>query len=92
VSSTYYKKDSYVTHTFANRSEHTIVFCLIPVERKKLLKDAGVEEIAEVWSDHNLITLTYQYEDKPHRKVYKKAIRRIDYSAYIHDRLSRRAS
>jgi hypothetical protein len=53
--STYYKKDSYVTHTFANKSEHTIDFCLIPVECKKLLKDAGVEEIAEVWSDHNLV-------------------------------------
>jgi hypothetical protein len=72
VSSTYYNKDSYVTHTFVNKSEQTIDFCLIPVEFKKLLKDAGVEEIAEVWSDHNLVTLTYQYEDKPHRKVYKK--------------------
>jgi hypothetical protein len=32
-----------------------------------------------------LVTLTYQYEDKPHRKIYKKAIRRIDYSVYSHD-------
>jgi hypothetical protein len=35
-------------------------------------------------------TITYQYEDKPHRKTYKKAIRRIDYSAYIHDWLMRK--
>jgi hypothetical protein len=90
VSITYYKKDSYVTHTFANKSEHTIDFCWIPVECKKLLKDAGVEEIAEVWSDHNFVTLTSQYEDKPHRKVYEKAIRRIDYSSYIHDWLMRK--
>ena len=82
ISSTGYEKKNYGTWTCpSNRLEYTIDFCLISLEYKHKLVDAGVIRASECWSDHFFVGMHIEVSSEVIKSVFRKRIRKLDYSA-----------
>jgi exonuclease III len=82
VSSTNFEKESYGTWTCKlNREEIPLDYCLIPLDCKYMLVDAGVERLAECWSDHFLVTMDIEFSTVVIKNIFKQKIKKLDYTA-----------
>ena len=82
ISSTDFEKKSYGTWTCpSNKLEYPIDFCLIPLDCKHMLVDAGVNRTAECWSDHFLVAMDIEFSTVAIKKIFRKKIKKLDYTA-----------
>jgi exonuclease III len=82
ISSTGFEKKNYGTWTCpSNKLEYTIDFCLISLECKHLLVDAGVNRAPECWSDHFFVGMDIKFSVEVIKRIFRKKIRKLDYSA-----------